>query len=427
MKDFDAQTREKAAGRDRLLLVDGHNSHYTLGFLEYARENKIHVLCYPSHATHVYQGLDVVIFGPLKTYWTEERDNYERRTGQKVSKTNFLKIYAPAHIRAFTDSNIRAAFRKTGLVPFDPTVITTEMMAPSIETSCEGSLPLVPSTPIRYINNVFRQLSQPQPTEEDETHQLTDTPRHLVHIAASAALHDLRDTSVGFLFTGEPIQAMSQLPPIPTALISPRKPHNVDLLREQPTTDLERRLQQALRDANERDMQRKDVLAGLQSATVLQSKYCEEVRSQLAGNEEKKRGTKKGRLMGDGLPRLLTNPAFIDRVAEHEGNQKREVQEKMARKEAREGHKERLQQWKAAMAVRAEENEGLLAEWRLEVEEWEERRSEMKKDGKTRGWGKAPPRPKMAPAIPKPMLRKVVEEDVEESDSDSDGQDDDNE
>ena len=70
IKDFDVQTREKAAGRDRLLLVDGHNSHYTLGFLEYARANKIHVLCYPSHATHVDQGLDVVIFGPLKTYWT---------------------------------------------------------------------------------------------------------------------------------------------------------------------------------------------------------------------------------------------------------------------------------------------------------------------------------------------------------------------
>jgi len=366
-----------------------------------------------------------VIFGLLKTYWTEERDNYERKTGQKVSKTNFLKIYAAAHVRAFTESNIRAAFRKTGLVPFNPNIVTTEMMAPSIETSCEGSLPLVPSTPIRYINNVFRQLSHPM--DGDKTHQSTDTPRYLVHIAASAALHDLRDTSVGFLYIGQPIQSTSQLPPIPTTLISPWKPHNINLLREQPTTDLERQLQQALHDANERDMRRKDVLAGLQSATVLQAKYCEEVQSQLAGNEEKKQGTKKGRLMGDGLPRLLTDSAFIDRVAEHEGNQKREAQEKMARKEARMGHKERLQQWKMTMAVRAEENEGLLAEWRLEVEKWEERRAVMKEDGKTRGWGKAPPRPKMAPAIPKPTVRRVVEEDVEESDSGSEGEDNDNE
>jgi len=131
--------------------------------------------------------------------------------------------------------------------------------------------------------------------------------------------------------------------------------------------------------------------------------------------------------MGDGLPRLLTDPAFINRVAEHEEGQKREAQEKMARKEARVGHKERLQQWKAAMAVRAEENEDLLAEWRLEVEKWEERRAVMKEDGKTRGWGKAPPRPKMAPAIPKPTVRRVVEDDVEESDSGSEGGDNNNE
>lgn len=216
IKDLDVQTHEKAAGRDWLLLVDGHNSHYTLGFLEYARANKIDVFCY-LYATHVYQGLDVMIFGLLKIYWTEERDNYERKTGQKVSKTNFLKIYAAAHVRTFTESNIHAAFRKTGLVPFDPNIVTTELMAPSTETSCEGSLPLVPSTPIHYINNVFCQVSHPQPMDGDETHQSTDMPQHLVCIAASAALHDLCDTSIGFLYTGQLIQSMSQLPPIPTA------------------------------------------------------------------------------------------------------------------------------------------------------------------------------------------------------------------
>src|ERR1700729_4328340 len=32
IKIFEQQTRQKANGRDRLLLVDGHNSHYTRGF-----------------------------------------------------------------------------------------------------------------------------------------------------------------------------------------------------------------------------------------------------------------------------------------------------------------------------------------------------------------------------------------------------------
>jgi hypothetical protein len=35
INDFDEQTKEKANSCVRVLLVDGHNSHYTLGFLLY--------------------------------------------------------------------------------------------------------------------------------------------------------------------------------------------------------------------------------------------------------------------------------------------------------------------------------------------------------------------------------------------------------
>ena len=62
IKIFDMQTRAKANGKWRLLLVDGHNSHYTRALLQYAHKNKIAILCYPAHTTHIYQGLDIVIF-----------------------------------------------------------------------------------------------------------------------------------------------------------------------------------------------------------------------------------------------------------------------------------------------------------------------------------------------------------------------------
>src|ERR1700749_3266514 len=77
IKEFDQHTEVKANGRHRLLLVDGHNSHYTRGFLEYARTHKILVLCYPAHTTHVLQGLDVVVFATVKQYLGEERDKWE--------------------------------------------------------------------------------------------------------------------------------------------------------------------------------------------------------------------------------------------------------------------------------------------------------------------------------------------------------------
>jgi hypothetical protein len=36
IKEFDGATSAKADGQYWLLVVDGHNSHYTRGFLEYA-------------------------------------------------------------------------------------------------------------------------------------------------------------------------------------------------------------------------------------------------------------------------------------------------------------------------------------------------------------------------------------------------------
>jgi hypothetical protein len=150
LQDWDKLTKQKASGRYRLLIVDGHSSHYTMGFLDYARKNMIIVLCYPSHSTHVYQGLDVVIFSVLKRAWSDEQDKFER-SGPPVSKLNFLSVYGRAHVRAFTKANILAAFSKTGIVPFNPDVVTTEMMAPSLETSISSLLPLALTSPVQEV------------------------------------------------------------------------------------------------------------------------------------------------------------------------------------------------------------------------------------------------------------------------------------
>ena len=48
---------------------------------------------------------------------------------------------------------------------------------------------------------------------------------------------------------------------------------------------------------------------------------------------------------------------------------------------------------------------------------WEEKWAVMKKAGKSHGRGKAPPRPQMAPEIPKPQVEKAVADDEEETDS----------
>jgi hypothetical protein len=104
LKDWDKKMKGKAGGRTQLLIVDGHSSHYMLGFLEYACDNNI-MLCYPSHSTHVYQGLDIVTFSVLKQAWSDERDKFEAR-GPAMTKLNFMAVYAKAHVHPFTESNI---------------------------------------------------------------------------------------------------------------------------------------------------------------------------------------------------------------------------------------------------------------------------------------------------------------------------------
>jgi len=116
---WEEETRPEDSNDWRLLLLDGHNSHYTARFLRHA----------------VYQGLDVVVFSVFKRIW-EDICRKDSRLGMgKISKNRFLKPFSDAFLRAFTESNIKSAFESTGVLPFNPDFIRTEQMAPAMETS----------------------------------------------------------------------------------------------------------------------------------------------------------------------------------------------------------------------------------------------------------------------------------------------------
>ncbi|KIK20325.1 hypothetical protein PISMIDRAFT_106027 [Pisolithus microcarpus 441] len=160
IKDFDQKTHNKANGHACLLLVDGHNSHYTKEFLDYAKEHNIHVLCYPAHTTHIYQGLDVVIFSPLKKCWSEEQDQFKSSTGQRITKQTFISIYGKAHQKVLTPDLVHTAFTKTGVWPFNPNIMTKEMMAPSLATLSQGCLPLQQPSPVHAISSLLCQYQK---------------------------------------------------------------------------------------------------------------------------------------------------------------------------------------------------------------------------------------------------------------------------
>jgi hypothetical protein len=72
---FDRSTKEKAGRGRRLLIVDGHSSHINLRFIDYTDRNRIIVAVLPPHSTHRLQPLDVSLFSPLSTYYSQEIDN----------------------------------------------------------------------------------------------------------------------------------------------------------------------------------------------------------------------------------------------------------------------------------------------------------------------------------------------------------------
>ena len=149
LRFFDDATKEKASGQYHLLVVDGHASHYSLEFIEYTRKHKIVILCYPAHATHVLQGLDVIIFAILKEAFSIERDKYnESHWPVKVTKKSFLLVLGNAWERAITSTHIITSFCVTSVYPPDVTVIRPEQLAPSIEHSTAGDLPLPVLSPV---------------------------------------------------------------------------------------------------------------------------------------------------------------------------------------------------------------------------------------------------------------------------------------
>jgi hypothetical protein len=77
VEHFQPRTQPQDITQYRLLLVDGHGSHLTYEFAKFALENRIRILCFPAHSTHLLQPHNVGIFSPLGRYYGQEVDRQE--------------------------------------------------------------------------------------------------------------------------------------------------------------------------------------------------------------------------------------------------------------------------------------------------------------------------------------------------------------
>jgi DDE superfamily endonuclease len=161
---FEPQSRKTSNPNvPRLLIIDGHNSHTTVKFLEYAHEHNIIVLCLPPHTTHYLQPCDVGVFGPLSRSWKAEVERSFNK-GIPITRYNLIETYAKARLSSFKHTTIESAFRKTGIWPPNPAAIPAEAYGPSQANSTRAILPgltPLPNSQVTIADHPSEDATQP--------------------------------------------------------------------------------------------------------------------------------------------------------------------------------------------------------------------------------------------------------------------------
>ena len=102
------------------------------------------------------------------------------------------------------------------------------------------------------------------------------------------------------------------------------------------------------------------------------------ISEQLAAQDEAKKARKGGRLVGDGLPRLLTGDEFYQRVVDHE---RAAVQDKVANENRRKQKEQRsalLAEWKEVEEARKKQNKEQKAAYHEQLALWTEEKERAK-------------------------------------------------
>ncbi|KAG6370419.1 hypothetical protein JVT61DRAFT_12031 [Boletus reticuloceps] len=183
------------------------------------------------------------------------------------------------------------------------------------------------------------------------------------------------------------------------------------LLEDEPKTSKEETYQEALRAAYSREEEYKSVLHSMQSTVVLQSIYCDKLSEQLVAQEEVKKAKKKGQLVGDGLPRLLTGDEFYKRVVNHKKAMEDEKVASEIRRKQKEQQSNLFLAWKEADDARKKRNKEQKTAYHQQLALWNHEQEQAKTERRRVSWVK-PKLGKLEAPLPKPGSRSIDEVEV---------------
>lgn len=328
-------------------------------------------------------------------------------------------------------------------------------MAPSKETSCEAHLPIETPSDIQAIVGLLKRMSiadtstipaassqtagSPSVVENEagsEDHEpdveggsgISNEPKaHGLEQTGDAesvqeTINILMNGDMAYLLLSEPVTSQSPIPPMVSAPI-PAAPRPFS--RYTPQTTAEIALLAALCESEACEQLLRKRCAELQALNILNELYCGKLRGQLAHQEKtKEKGKGKGRLMGDGLPCMLTGDEFYKKVVVHEADQKRAAKTKANRAQVQAGMAEAIAKWKKDEKERKERNVVRGDVYKTAVKQWETARDAAKTANKSFTTRK-PGREKLETPVPRLKAGDVAEGSDSEQDEDKEGEDDD--
>lgn len=117
---FIPHVRRQHGNRWVVLICDGHDSHTNDTFLATCLLNKIWLIFYEPHCSHVVQALDVGVFGPLKKRLRKHlRESLCMELGILPLKEDLIKALRSARLEVLVPRVIKKAWATAGIFPRD--------------------------------------------------------------------------------------------------------------------------------------------------------------------------------------------------------------------------------------------------------------------------------------------------------------------
>lgn len=118
-----------------LLILDNHASHCSLEAIQFCRNHFITMLGFPPHTTHRLQPLDVSVFGPIKTFYSQACEKFmTSHPGLVISEAHIASLFGEAYFKGATMHNAISGFKSCGIEPFHPNIFQDNDFAASATT-----------------------------------------------------------------------------------------------------------------------------------------------------------------------------------------------------------------------------------------------------------------------------------------------------